>query len=577
MSVSRYTSICRLLAALGALPPIITARVALLPPHVARQYDTTSSCHYLPGDADWPSLQQWQVLNQSVDGRLIAGVPLARICYGPEADEASCAALRNSWTNVTTYFNDPVEVMSPLFLNDSCTPFVEPGTMPDISACTLGNIPSYAINVSTAEDVVAGIQFVKDRNIRLVVKNTGHDFQGRSTGKGSLSLWTHNLKSISFLNYTSNGYTGPAVRIGAGVQAYEAYGAVAARGLRITGGLCPTVGIAGGYVTGGGHGPLMGRYGLAADNSLEFEVVTPEECGPFLGGGSAYAVILSQTTRVHADGPVAATTLTFTTTDDTKFWDAVDAWHVLLPTLNRVPGAACTFAISNDTMRMFIKVLDGTTTELDDTLAPFLAHLDELNVPYTNNVTYDPTFYSLIAKTASFPYGVYPTNDLAGGRLIPLSVVKSEDQRSELVVAIRAIVDSQTSSFTVAGNAADLSVSRTGLDNAVHPVWRSMAYSLIISVYTDPAASPDLLSRANAEVITGQDVLRRLTPGSGTYINEATLEPDYWKDDFYGPNYPKLLEVRNKYDPDVVLYGPAVVGSDYWTVVGDDRLCRQQG
>ncbi|QKX54303.1 uncharacterized protein TRUGW13939_01389 [Talaromyces rugulosus] len=79
-----------------------------------------------------------------------------------------------------------------------------------------------------------------------------------------------------------------------------------------------------------------------------------------------------------------------------------------------------------------------------------------------------------------------------------------------------------------------------------------MAYSLIISAYPDSAVSVDVLDRVNAEVIAGQDVLRNLTPDSGIYVNEAT----------------------KKYDPDVVLYGPGFVGSDYWTVASDGRLCQ---
>jgi hypothetical protein len=470
--------------------------------------------------------------------------------------------------------------MSPKFLNDSCTPFTGTG------ACTLGNIPNYAINVSSAEDVVAGIRFAKDSNIRLVVKNTGHDYQGRSCGRGSLSLWMHNLEDISFLNYISAGYAGPAVRLGAGVQAYKVNPAVASQGLRVTGGLCPTVGLAGGYVTGGGHGPLMGSYGLAADNSLEFEVVTPDKgylvASPSKnielfwalngGGGSAYAVVLSQTTRAHADGPVVGATLTFNKTDDATYWEAIDAWHILLPTLNRVPGAACTFAIAQESTQAFITVLDGNTTEVTDTLAPFLAQLDQLNVPYTNIVTHEPTYYAhYIATTSAVEF---PTNNLAGGRLIPLSVTRTKSQRADLLAAIRTIVGSNTTEFTVSGNAADLSVSHTGLENAVLPAWRTMAYSLIISAYPDPAASVDLLERVNAEVIAGQNNLRRLTPGSGTYVNEATFEPAYWKEDYYGVNYKRLLAVKKTYDSDVVLYGPAVVGSDYWTVASDGRLCQ---
>src|SRR5690349_19375691 len=166
--------------------------------------------------------------------------------------------------------------MSPYFLNNSCTPFSDdPSVFQSTTACQLGNAPIYAVNVSNFRDVQAGFEFAQEKNVRLVVKNTGHDYLGRSNGQGALSLWTHNLKEITFLNYTSSRYTGPAVRIGAGVQAYEIYDAAAARGLRFVGGFCPTVGVAGGFVGGGGHGLLMGAYGLAADNTLEYEVVTP--------------------------------------------------------------------------------------------------------------------------------------------------------------------------------------------------------------------------------------------------------------------------------------------------------------
>ncbi|KAL1960964.1 hypothetical protein VTO42DRAFT_4852 [Malbranchea cinnamomea] len=37
------------------------------------------------------------------------------------------------------------------------------------------------------------------RETRLTIKNTGHDFSGKSAGAGSLSIWTHNLKDIEFI------------------------------------------------------------------------------------------------------------------------------------------------------------------------------------------------------------------------------------------------------------------------------------------------------------------------------------------------------------------------------------------
>lgn len=41
--------------------------------------------------------------------------------------------------------------------------------------CTLGGFPNYAINVSTAAQVQLAVNFARNLNIRLTIKNTGHE------------------------------------------------------------------------------------------------------------------------------------------------------------------------------------------------------------------------------------------------------------------------------------------------------------------------------------------------------------------------------------------------------------------
>lgn len=130
------------------------------------------------------------------------------------------------------------------------------------------------MKASGAEDYRATLAFATKYNIRLVIRNTGHDYMGKSTGAGALALWTHYIKDIEILDYESSFYSGKAMKVGAGVQAAEAQAAANAEGLVVVEGDCPTVGIAGGYTQGGGTSPLASKFGLAADQVLEWEVVT---------------------------------------------------------------------------------------------------------------------------------------------------------------------------------------------------------------------------------------------------------------------------------------------------------------
>jgi hypothetical protein len=64
----------------------------------------------------------------------------------------------------------PAEIMNPFFQAQSCDPFTSVN-----QTCTLGNYASYSINVTGADDVRAGLKFAQDNNVRLVIRNTGHE------------------------------------------------------------------------------------------------------------------------------------------------------------------------------------------------------------------------------------------------------------------------------------------------------------------------------------------------------------------------------------------------------------------
>lgn len=138
------------------------------------------------------------------------------------------------------------------------------------SVCTMGAYPTYVVNVSTVAQIQLAVNFARNANLRLVVKNTGHDFNGKASGKGALSIWTHWLKDKSYYPKfaADNGYTGPVIKIGSGIQVFEAYEYAKSLGLTVVGGEAVTVGMGGGYIAGGGHSPLTSLYGMVRDTSF---------------------------------------------------------------------------------------------------------------------------------------------------------------------------------------------------------------------------------------------------------------------------------------------------------------------
>lgn len=469
--------------------------------------------------------------------------------------------------------------MAPWFTNESCTPF-----SPESTPCLLGNYVDYAVNVSKPLDVQLAMGFAYLFNIRFVIRNTGHDYNGKSTGSGALAVWTHNLKSIDFVEWSDSHYKGKAIKLGAGVQGIEAYQAAHDKGLAVVGGECPTVGIAGGYSQGGGHSALASKYGLAADQTLAFEVVTAT--GEYLvanrtsnsdlywalsgGGGGTYGVVLSMTSKAHPDIHVAGLNLTFTSANVSQdaYYGAVAKYHsILAPIVDA--GAMSVWYFTNESFA--ISPLTGpglTAAQLKAFIKPFTDYLTKSGIDYTMYAADFPTYLDEFeGMQGAIQVGIAQY----GGWLMPRSVVESNN--TGLTATYRNI-NNMGAQFIGVGVNVSKAVAGD-VDNAVLPAWRT---TLIDTVITTPYVFNDKpLMVANQNLMTDIFIpsLERLAPTSGAYLNEADFRQPNWQTAFYGANYAKLLSIKNKYDPKHLLYALGAVGSDYWTVSPTGgRMCK---
>lgn len=300
--------------------------------------------------------------------------------------------------------------------------------------CSIGGNVAYTVNATSSTavaDFLATMAFAHKHNIRLVIRNTGHDYLGKSTGIGSLALWTHHLKDIEFFDYDNSQavgaagdadaradaeqkhehapYKGKAAKLGAGIQVSDAFSAAKAHGLVLHGGNCESVGVVGGYTQGGGHSVLSSTMGLGADQVLEWEVVIPPSpatghseprlvtATPFNeyadlywalsgGGGGTFGVVVSVTVKAWEDFETAGATLMFSTAgleDRKTFVKGVQAWLEGLPQIVDL-GAGAIWFLLKDVLAVSPVMAPGVkAAELKEAFGPVLERLDGLEIPYS--------------------------------------------------------------------------------------------------------------------------------------------------------------------------------------------------
>ncbi|KAI1149475.1 hypothetical protein F4825DRAFT_51698 [Nemania diffusa] len=550
---------------------------------------TTLQCRSIPGDSSWPSESIWADLNSTLHGRLIATVPIAAPCHTsvlgqPNAlfNEDECAILRDNWFFPETHLPSASSPMAYPFSGNSCNPFSNNST-----PCTIGSHPVYTINATSAVDFQNAVWFARDHNIRLVIRNTGHDYLGKSTGAHSLSVWTHHIKSLELVQYESKQYTGPGIKMGAGVEGMEAFKFADSHGLVVVGGNCPTVGIAGGFTQGGGHGPLASKYGLSADQVLEWEVVTG--AGEVLtatatqnsdlfwalrgGGGGTFGIVSSLTVKAFPDTHTSIATMAIISngTNTDSLYSAVTTFiRDALPGLVDA-GAFVVWVAAPFGFMITPAIAPGlTSTDLDNLLQPLVQRLSDIGLEYQYSSTQFPTFLSSYEALQLIPaWNVSDYN--IGSRSIPRDVAT---QNTEVLVEAIRYISSQTG---MSGVSYNLESGVSSLDDvSVNPYMRQSLFSITVGTpinYTNWAATKEAQDLITHDLLP---TLEKLTPAGAAYLNEADFQQPDFQRTIYGDTYKRLRDIKRKYDPDDIFYAKTAVGSEDWAENDEGRLCRSK-
>ncbi|TFK94015.1 FAD-binding domain-containing protein [Polyporus arcularius HHB13444] len=568
-----------------------------------------SSCRCLYGDPCWPSQSKFDKLSAQVSQPLLFPTPAAQACY-TSPDSAECTEAVAQWGNGNWRANHTGAMQSPNFETFTFSNGTIEGCYLNTTLglpCGRGSVSVIAVDARSVSDVQAAVNFAAVYNLRLAIKNTGHDYLGRSDGRGSFMLWTHNMKNITVhpsftpAGAPTNESYEYAITLEAGVQWHEAYSAANDAGRVLVGGASGggSVGAAGGWIQGGGHSALSASFGLGVDNVLEISVVTSN--GSYLvtnayqhpdlfwalrgGGGGTYAVATSVTYRTRPSFPVigaflSASINTSSLTPNAALSAAFTELVRITPQLtDQGWGGYSMFKPSNSSVSFVIRYVvpdssPESAAQANATMSAYLTHVQELAANATqagDSTVVQSAYTASFASWWDWYVPLFSTGESVGFNvelgswLLPRDVVESDHEHvAETLVNIPAI-----SWYLVCGGAA----SNVSADAAgINPAWRKAVVHVVGATTWSDGATLEEINAAREILKSDTAKMRALAPESGAYYNEASPYEPNPAQAFFGSHYNKLRAIKAVYDPINLFVVTEGVGSDEW----DDSLtCRK--
>jgi FAD/FMN-containing dehydrogenase len=553
-----------------------------------------------PGMPGWPTATDWAALREATNGRLW---PITL----PKLDGPDTKTL----------------LANPFYIGD------QPGLTQSSGwlDAWYSSPSAYVVAAEGAADVAAAVRFASAHDLRLVVKGRGHSYLGTSNAPDSLLVWTRKMDAITvhdaFTPAGSGAAAVPAVSVGAGAMWLHAYQAVTGGdGRYVQGGGCTTVGVAG-LVQGGGFGSFSKRYGTAAASLLEAEIVTADGVTRIVndtrepdlfwalkgGGGGTFGIITRLTLATHPlPETFGSATLALASRSDEAFRRLIARFVDLYATSlwNAHWGEQVRASPDN---RLLVKMTfqdltkDGARAAWKPLVDFIDANAADYEVQSSLAVTdvwaryfWNGWLYRFLAPSAvnfdDRPSASWTDFWWAGSSgevgafwhsytsaWLPASLLTPENQPRFVEAWFAASRQwPVTFHFNKGLAGAPPAAIEAARNTATNPDVLD-AFALAIIASDGPPAfeglpAPDLVAAGarRSRVQAAMAVLRAAAPDTGAYVNECDyFQPD-WQKAFWGANYPRLLEIKRRYDPDGLFVVHHGVGSEDWSADGFTRL-----
>jgi FAD/FMN-containing dehydrogenase len=396
--------------------------------------------------------------------------------------------------------------------------------------------PAIIVRCADASDVVSSVNFARTHDLLVAMRGGGHNFAGTGVCDGGLLIDLSTMKRMSVDPDLRTARAQPGLLVGEFDLMTQAFG------LSTTLGTISQTGIAG-LTLGGGSGWLQGKYGMTCDNLLSVEIVTAD--GRLMkasasenedlfwgvrGGGGNFGVVTSFEYQLHPVGPVLGGMVAY---ELSKARDVLRFYREFARECPDELGTMPLFGTSpmGPSVIAIFGCYSGPIKEGEKILKP----LRTFGSPYAD--FFAPMNYVDMQKYLDWGFPSGRLQEWKSGFLPFLS-----DESIEVLLEYAATKPSPMSAFVLQhlhGAACRVGPTETAFAH------RTEKHDLLIlSMWTDPSESEKNITWTREFLEAMQPFLER-----GVYVNNLGDEGEERIRAAYGPNYERLVTLKNKYDP----------------------------
>jgi FAD/FMN-containing dehydrogenase len=398
--------------------------------------------------------------------------------------------------------------------------------------------PAVIARCAGVADVIACVSFAREHDLLVSVRGGGHSVAGKSVCDDGLMIDLSAMKGIRVDPVRRT------VRAQAGLTLGEFDRETQSFGLATTLGVVPTTGISG-LTLGGGFGNLMAKHGLALDNVIAVDVVTAD--GKFLtangeenqelfwgvrGSSGNLGIVTSLEYRLHEVGPVLGGAVIYPVANTKQVLQFCRQYAETVPDEVILQGGAFTLPDGTAVFGVAACYCGPSLTEGENILQP-LRRFGSPTADLIDRRTY--------VEMQSFFEPFFPP-----GRhtYVKSNFLRSLDDAAIDTIAKWAGTAPSPNSFAPFFEHWHGAVHRVAPTDTAFP-HRQHSWNLFAwSVWSDPADT-------DKNIQWTRQCWDAMTPFlvSGSYVNYVSDEGDAFAQAAYGPNYERLVALKNKYDP----------------------------